>query len=242
MTLVSQSEFARMCGVSRQAVMKWKTAGRLVQQGKMIDVEATDKHMQRYHEGGSPLRRQAPDAVDKQLTPVDTRLTKTGQVDNRERKPSKAPKARGAEAVHARGPVEGPPRERPKLAADSMEIEIMPGESVDQAASRLVSEIDLDMSYDEARRVKEVYLALLNRLEFEQKSGALVELELAQTVMFEESRAQRDAWLNWPARVGPLLAAELGVAAADRVTEILAAHVHTQIAQLGEPEANFSEG
>ncbi|EIN02307.1 hypothetical protein WQE_04942 [Paraburkholderia hospita] len=68
MTLVSQSEFARMCGVSRQAVLKWKSAGRLVLQGSQVDVEATDKRMQQYHDGGSPLRRTAVDTVDSRLT------------------------------------------------------------------------------------------------------------------------------------------------------------------------------
>lgn len=68
MALVSQSEFARMCGVSRQAVLKWKSSGRLVLQGNQVDVEATDEHMQRYHDGGSPLRKTAVDTVDSRLT------------------------------------------------------------------------------------------------------------------------------------------------------------------------------
>lgn len=33
---------------------------------------------------------------------------------------------------------------------------------------------DVDMSMDEARRVKENYLALLNQLEYDQKSGLVV--------------------------------------------------------------------
>ncbi len=74
MSLVSQSEFARMCGVTRQAVMKWKSAGRLVLQGNQVDVEATDERMQKYHIGGSPLRKSAVDTVD-------SRLTKPGAVD-----------------------------------------------------------------------------------------------------------------------------------------------------------------
>nr|CUV28860.1 conserved protein of unknown function [Ralstonia solanacearum] len=233
MTCVSQSEFARMCGVSRQAVMKWKLAGRLVLQGNQVDVEATDEHMQKYHEGGSPLRRQALDAVD-------TRLTKAGAVDNGRRKLSTTPPALSSDAPHGQGRKGDQSAGRSKQPAGTAEIEIQPGESVDEAASRLVGEIDLEMSFDEARRIKEVYLALLNRLEFEQKSGALIELDLASNILFEEFRAQRDAWLNWPTRVAPLLAAELGIEA-DRMTEVLTAHVHKQIAQLGEPEANFTE-
>ena len=233
MTCVSQSEFARMCGVSRQAVMKWKLAGRLILQGNQVDVEATDEHMQKYHEGGSPLRRTALDAVD-------TRLTKSGAVDRGGRKLSTALPAISIDAPHDEGRKRDPLVGRSRQSASTAEIEIKPGESIEEAAGRLVGEIDLDMSFDEARRIKEVYLGLLNRLEFEQKSGALIELDLASNILFEEFRAQRDAWLNWPARVGPLLAAELGIEA-DRLTEVLTAHVHKQIAQLGEPEANFTE-
>lgn len=232
MTCVSQSEFARMCGVSRQAVMKWKLAGRLVLQGNQVDVEATDKHMQKYHEGGSPLRRQPHDVVD-------TQLTKASVVDKGGRRLSTTAPATSVHAPRDQGRKRDPSVAGSKLRAGNAEIDVKPGESVDEAASRLVGEIDLDMSFDEARRIKEVYLALLNRLDFEQKSGALIELDLASNILFEEFRAQRDAWLNWPTRVAPLLAAELGVEA-DRLTEALTEHVHKQIAQLGEPEANFN--
>ncbi|CBJ50355.1 hypothetical protein [Ralstonia solanacearum] len=136
----------------------------------------------------------------------------------------------------------GAPVKSEQPALKVMEIALELGETLDDAAQRLAGEIDVDgTSFDEARRVKEVYLALLNRLEYEQKSGTLVDLDLASAILFEEFRAQRDAWLSWPAKVGPLVAAELGVEAADKVTAVLAAHVHKQITDLGEPEANFSE-
>lgn len=127
-----------------------------------------------------------------------------------------------------------------RAGPSSDDISIQPGETVEDAAPRLIGEIDMDMSFDEARRMKEVYLVLLNRLEYEQKSGSLVELDTASAILFEEFRAQRDAWLNWPAKIAPLVAAELGVTA-DKVTTVLTDHVHKQISQLGDPEANFSE-
>jgi len=114
------------------------------------------------------------------------------------------------------------------------------GESAGDAANRILSSGVELLDFDEARCLKENYLGLMAQLEYERKSGALVELDTATAILFEEFRAQRDAWLNWPTRVGPILAAELGVEA-DRVVETLTAHVHKQIAQLGEPEANFSE-
>jgi len=114
-------------------------------------------------------------------------------------------------------------------------------ESLPDAATRLLAGTEL-VDYAEALRRKENWLALLRQLEYEQKSGALVELAVAQSVLFEAFRAQRDAWLNWPAKIGPLLAAELGLDEADRVTEALTAHVHKQITDLGEPDAEFRPG
>ena len=97
-----------------------------------------------------------------------------------------------------------------------------------------------NMSKEEASRVKENYLALLTKLEFQQKDGQLVELEQAEKVLFDCFRAQRDSWLNWPSRVAPLMAADLDVPA-DRMTEVLAEHVHKHITSLGEPEFNAAE-
>ncbi|WP_434663487.1 hypothetical protein P5W99_24465 [Paraburkholderia sp. A3BS-1L] len=142
--------------------------------------------------------------------------------------------------------VTGPAAKTPKgnkrqpvtQAAKGVTLEA--GESAGDVAKQILSgNVEL-MDFDEARCFKENYLGLMAQLEYERKSGSLVELDTATAILFEEFRAQRDAWLNWPTRVGPILAADLGVEA-DRVVEALTAHVHKQIAQLGEPEANFSE-
>jgi phage terminase Nu1 subunit (DNA packaging protein) len=93
---------------------------------------------------------------------------------------------------------------------------------------------------DEARITKEHYLGKLNQLEYEKKAGAVVQFETARAVFFDVFREQRDAWLNWPMRVGPLIAAALGLEA-DKVTEVLTEHVHKHVSQLAEPEANFGE-
>lgn len=118
-------------------------------------------------------------------------------------------------------------------------VEVRDDESPADAARRIVDSDVALLDYAGALEKKENYLALLRQLEYGQKAGSLVELDVASAILFEEFRAQRDAWLNWPTRVGPILAAELGIEA-DRVTEALTAHVHSQIAQLGEPEANFT--
>ncbi len=117
---------------------------------------------------------------------------------------------------------------------------ILPDESLEEAAERMLKSGAIRMlPYSEALQNKENYLALLRQLEFEQKSGELIELSMAERVLFEGARAQRDAWLNWPARVGAMIAADLGLEA-DRVTEILTTHVHKHIEQLGEPDVDFT--
>lgn len=96
-------------------------------------------------------------------------------------------------------------------------------------------------TFADAERIKENALALKHVLDGRQKAGALVEIETAEKVLFEQFRSLRDSWMNWPARVGPLIAADLG-AEADEVTEALTRHVQKHLAELGEPEAEFGDG
>lgn len=90
-----------------------------------------------------------------------------------------------------------------------------------------------------AERVKENALAAKHLLAARRDAGHLVEIEQAEMVLFETQRSQRDAWMNFPTRIGPLLAAEIGVDA-DKVVEALTVHVHQQLDDLGEPEADFT--
>lgn len=90
-----------------------------------------------------------------------------------------------------------------------------------------------------AERIKENALAAKHLIAARKDAGNLVEIETAKLVLFETQRSQRDAWLNFPTRIGPLLAADLGVEA-DKVVEALTAHVHQQLDDLGEPEATFA--
>jgi hypothetical protein len=117
---------------------------------------------------------------------------------------------------------------------------VLEDETPEQAAERIVRSYGADMPIEEAKRVKENFLALLNQLEYETKSGSLVDLETAKGVLYERAHAARNEWLQWPANVGPLIAAELGIES-DRVVEVLTAHVHKQLASLGAPTAEFKK-
>ncbi|MEX3839779.1 hypothetical protein [Paraburkholderia sp. BR10882] len=85
---------------------------------------------------------------------------------------------------------------------------------------------------------KERSLAALRRLEFEQKSGTLIEIEVARRMLFEAARAARDAWLMWPARISVPLAARLG-AEPDIVLRELTRLVYDQLGRMGEPGVDF---
>lgn len=137
-------------------------------------------------------------------------------------------------------PVRTSVRSSHSASADE-QIDVPDDVDLPDAAKSLIESGAVQLvSYAEALQRKENYLGLLRRLEYEQKSGTLIELTVAQGVLFDAFRAQRDAWLNWPTRVGPLLAAHLGIDEADRLTEALTAHVHKQIADLGEPDGEFA--
>lgn len=88
---------------------------------------------------------------------------------------------------------------------------------------------------------KEDFAGRIKELEYLERAGKLIDLELARKVLFDEFRAARDAWLNWPAKYAALIAADLGVEA-DRVAEVLNGYVHKQLAALGEPGGEFRKG
>lgn len=91
-----------------------------------------------------------------------------------------------------------------------------------------------------AATVKENALAARRLLEMRRMSGQLVELETAEKEFFKQARTMRDIWMAFPTRVGPLLAADLGVEP-DMVVEALTAHVHQQIVEFGETEPSFDD-
>jgi hypothetical protein len=91
----------------------------------------------------------------------------------------------------------------------------------------------------DAERVKENGLAARSLLAARREAGDVVDLEVAETLLFNMARSSRDAWLNWPSRIAPLIAASLGIAV-EPLLEALNDHVQQHLASLGEPEADFA--
>lgn len=63
----------------------------------------------------------------------------------------------------------------------------------------------------QARTVNEVVKAQTNKVRLARLKGELVDRHQAIAHVFKLARAERDAWLNWPARVSAQMAARLAV-------------------------------
>jgi hypothetical protein len=63
-------------------------------------------------------------------------------------------------------------------------------------------------TYAQSRAVRELYLARLAKIEFEERSGKLLSRDEVTTAAFTRARTMRDNLLNIPDRIAPMLAAE----------------------------------
>ncbi len=85
----------------------------------------------------------------------------------------------------------------------------------------------------QARTVNEVVKAQTNKVRLARLKGELVDRSQAVAHVFKLARAERDAWLNWPARISAQMAAGLGVD--PRVLHVaLDAAVRQQLQDLGD--------
>ena len=66
-------------------------------------------------------------------------------------------------------------------------------------------------TYMQARTANEVLKAQTNRVRLQKLKGELIDRAKVMAHVFKLGRQERDAWLNWPARVSAQMAAELSV-------------------------------
>jgi len=88
----------------------------------------------------------------------------------------------------------------------------------------------------QARTVNEVVKAQTNKVRLARLKGELVDRSQAVAHVFKLARAERDAWLNWPARISSQMAAGLGVDA-HALHVALDAAVRQQLQDLGDLQA-----
>ena len=85
----------------------------------------------------------------------------------------------------------------------------------------------------QAKTANEVLKAQTNKVRLARLKGELVEKDQAVAHVFRMARAERDAWLNWPARVAAQMASELG-ADGHALHVLLEKAVRDQLTALGD--------
>jgi hypothetical protein len=95
-----------------------------------------------------------------------------------------------------------------------------------------------NVTFVQARTAHEIAKAHLARLRLQERKGELIDRARATALVFRLAREERDAWINWPARVAALMAAELGVGA-HPMQKALEKHVRAQLAELAEVRPEF---
>ena len=94
------------------------------------------------------------------------------------------------------------------------------------------------MTFMQARTANEVLKAQERRLRLQQMKGELVDRAKAVAQVFRLARDERDAWVNWPARVAAVIAAELEVDA-HKLHTVLERQVRDHLAELAEVRPNL---
>jgi len=89
----------------------------------------------------------------------------------------------------------------------------------------------------QARTVNEVVKAQTNKVRLARLKGELIDRPRATAHVFKLARSERDAWLNWPARVSAQLAAKLEIDA-HTMHVALESAVREHLQELGNLQAS----
>lgn len=94
------------------------------------------------------------------------------------------------------------------------------------------------MTFLQARTANEVLKAQERRIRLQKLKGELVDRAKAMALVFRLARQERDSWLNWPARISAVMAADIGVDA-DTMHTTLEKFVRDHLTELSEIKPNF---
>ena len=93
-------------------------------------------------------------------------------------------------------------------------------------------------TFTQARTAHEIAKAQRARIQVQRLREEVVDRAQATAEVFRLARRERDAWVNWPARVAALMAAELGLDA-HVMQKVLEAHVRDHLNELAEIRPEF---
>ena len=117
-----------------------------------------------------------------------------------------------ANTTPTRRSVTGEAREVPQAPAAVRDVPQASAKVVREAAEPPTPALSTGgTSLLQARTVNEVVKAQTNKVRLARLKGELVDRSQAVAHVFKLARAERDAWLNWPARISSQMAAGLGV-------------------------------
>lgn len=122
------------------------------------------------------------------------------------------------------------PRKRPAVDNQAVPQHAAREQSPEPATANLSAN---GTSLLQARTVNEVVKAQTNKVRLARLKGDLVDRSQAIAHVFRLARTERDAWLNWPARVSAQMAAKLDVDA-HALHVILETAVREHLMELGE--------
>jgi hypothetical protein len=144
-----------------------------------------------------------------------------------------------ADASWKRSTDPGRTRSKPKAAVENLRPV---GEAALGSVRETLREQGLpagsNVTFVQARTAHEIAKAHLARLRLQRMKAELVDRARATALVFRLGREERDSWLNWPARIAALIAADLGVEA-HAVQKLIEAHVRGHLAELAEIRAEF---
>ncbi len=125
-------------------------------------------------------------------------------------------------------------REPPKLKAVPSAAIGAVRDTLTEAGSPVVG----GMSYLHARTAEKVLTVQLLREKLRREKGEVVDRDHAIELGFAFARRLRDAWVNWPARVAAVMAAELGVDV-HKLEGLLTHHVRDQLQASAHEDLNL---
>jgi hypothetical protein len=90
-----------------------------------------------------------------------------------------------------------------------------------------------EVSFLRARMANEVLKAQTAKVRLQKMKSELVDRSRATAAVFDLARRERDAWMNWPARVAANMASELDVDAHE-LEQVLTKYLRAHLAEMAE--------
>ncbi len=190
---LTPAKYAELRGVSRMAISKAINDGRISQalkpKGKRFMVHVRVADWEYTGDGETPS--------DEELADIAAPWPATNKRRDQKAPPKKKPKRK--------------PKEKPKAKASSPETPPASRVPAGRLVEGLPSPPANSPSLAQSRAKREQYLAQLAQLDYEEKVGERIPAGVVEQERFSHGRTIRDAILNIPNRVGPALAAALGI-------------------------------